>query len=136
MPSTRRRFLAGSTATITLLSGCTAFGGDAVTVRELEVELANETNARHVFHFAVETTDGLEAWESHEVAPGTSESTVSEPPADAEPVAIHGVVDDQPTRYELLGTDGESGEHCLRVVFEYGLGDAPTFLESADVRCS
>lgn len=136
MPPTRRRFLIGSTSAVALLSGCTRFGDNTATVTELEVDLANGTDNRHVFHFAVETADGLGEWESHAVSPGTRESVVREPPENYDPVAIHGVVDDRPTRGELLGGGGaETGGICLRIVFEYGLGEDPTFLESTDVRC-
>lgn len=136
MPSTRRRFLLGSTAAVAVLSGCAGFGGETATIREVEIELANGTDERHVFHVVIETADGLEEWDSREVSPGTRESVVRSTPEGYDPVAIHGVVDDQQTSAELVGIGGaETGELCLRIVFEYGLGAEPTFLESSDVRC-
>ena len=135
MPSTRRRFLIGSGSAVGLLSGCTRFGDSTVTVEELEVELVNGTDDRHAFHFAVETADGLGEWESREVAPQTRESVVREPAESRVPLAVHGVVDDHPTRGELYVSGAEPGELCLRVVFEYGLGAVPTFLQSSDVSC-
>lgn len=110
---------------------------ESTTLAEIEVELVNGTYDRHVFHFAVETTDGLGTWVSREINPRTRESVVSEPPENATPVAIHGVVDDYPTRGELLSIDdAEAGEGCLHVMFEYGLGEEPSFLESTDIRCT
>lgn len=137
MPSTRRRFLVGSTATITLLSGCSYIGEDSATIAQLEVELANGTTDHQTFHYAVETSTGVDDWESHEVEPQTRESVIREAPENFDPIAIHGVVDDRPTRGELIGIGGtETGEICLRILFEYGvLGDDPSFLESSDIRC-
>jgi hypothetical protein len=119
-----------------LLAGCAGFRDSTATITELEVELANGTDDRHAFHFAVETSDGLGEWDSREVAPKARESVVREPPEKFDPVAVHGVVDDQPTRGDLLGIDDtEASEMCLRVIFEYGLGDVPTFLQDSDVSC-
>jgi hypothetical protein len=129
MPSTRRRFLIGSDITVVLLSRCTRFDDNAATVDELEVELVNQTNVRQRFHFAVETAKGLGEWESRE-------SVVRKPPESYDPIAIHGVVDDHPTGGELIGIGGaETGDICLRILFEYGMGTEPTFLQSSDVRC-
>ncbi|WP_135823681.1 hypothetical protein [Halorussus ruber] len=119
-----------------LLAGCAGFPDSTTTITELEVELANGTDDSHAFHFAVETSDGLSEWESREVAPKTSESVVREPPEEFDPVAVHGVVDDQTARGELRGIDNtEANEMCLHVIFEYGLGDRPTFLQDSDSRC-
>ena len=134
MPSTRRRFLLGSGAAIGLLAGCAGFGDSAAEVERLEVELANGTDVRHAFHFAVETGDGLGEWVSREVAPGASESVVRKQDG-GNPVAMHGVVDDHTVRGELLVGEGTTGTVCLRVVFEYGMGDEPAFLQGSDVRC-
>lgn len=137
MPSTRRRFLIGSTATITLLSGCSYFGEDSATIAQLEVELANGTSDHQMFHYAVETSKGVDDWESHEVEPQTREPVIRETPGDFDPIGIHGVVDDRPTSGELIGIGGaETGEICLRILFEYGvLGEDPSFLESSNIRC-
>ncbi|WP_227353189.1 hypothetical protein [Haladaptatus salinisoli] len=136
MSSTRRRFLLGGVSTVAPFSGCTRFGDGAATVAELEVEFVNGTNVRQMFHFAVEAAEGLGEWESRDVAPETRESVVREPPGGYDPVAIHGVVDDHPTSGELVGVGGgETGGVCLRVLFEYGMGAEPTFLQSSDTRC-
>lgn len=69
-----------------------------------------------MFHFAVETADGLGEWELHEVAPEVSESVVRELPEKYDLVAIHGVIDDRLTRGELIGIGGaETGGFCLRI---------------------
>lgn len=136
MDSSRRRFLVGGTCLLAPLAGCAEFGERDPTLVELEVELANGTGDPHAFHFAVETTGGLGEWTSREVPPGTRDSVVRDPPGDHDLVAIHGVVDDHPVSAELVGVgEGESGEVCPRVVFEYGLGPKPTILRGSDVRC-
>ncbi|MFC4246671.1 hypothetical protein ACFOZ7_06625 [Natribaculum luteum] len=136
MDSTRRQFLIGSSTTVSFLSGCTRLTGDKVTINQLEVELVNKTDSKQIFHFAVETTEGLDHWQSREVNAETSESVKRDVPDGYDPLAIHGVVDDQTASGDLIGRDGmESEEICYHIVFEYEVGDSPSFLESTDGRC-
>ncbi|MFC4553275.1 MULTISPECIES: hypothetical protein [Halorussus] len=135
MPSTRRHFLFGSSTAVGLLAGCAGFGESTAEVRRVDVELANGTDARHAFHFVVETSDGLGEWVSREVAPGTSKTVVRDPGESFGPVAVHGVVDDHTVRGELSVGRRTTGTVCLRVLFEYGLAEEPTFLQRSDVRC-
>lgn len=136
MPSTRRRFLTRGSLVVTLLSGCAGLRTTTPDIAEMEVELVNAMDDAHVFHFAVETTDGLGEWRSHEVAPNTSEVVRWEPDETFDPVEIHGVVADQTARGEVFDIEGaERSEICLHIVFEYGVGDEPTFLMSSDIRC-
>jgi len=140
MNSTRRRFLLGSSITVSFLSGCAQLTGDTAIINQLEVELVNKTDSKHTFHFAVETAEGLNDWKSREVKAETSESVKRDVPVGYDPIAIHGVVDDQTASGELIGRDGmDSGEIsekiCYHLVFEYEVGDSPSFLESMDVRC-
>ncbi|WP_435345045.1 hypothetical protein [Haloarchaeobius sp. HRN-SO-5] len=134
MPSTRRHVLTLGLGLLAPLTGCSAFD-KPTTVAELEIDLVNQTSDSHVFIVAVETTDGLGEWDSREVAPGTRESVVREGSEDYDPIAIHGVVDDQQVSGDLLSRKNEPAGLCLRVMFEYGLGDEPTLLESSDIRC-
>lgn len=136
MPSTRRQVLVTGSSLLIPLAGCTGSDPTTATIAELEVEFANGTNEEHVFHVAVETADGLGEWISRAVAPGTRDSVVREPPTGYDPIRIHGVVDEHAIRGELIGDSGEtSGDICLRIVFEYGLGEEPSLLQSTDVRC-
>ncbi|MFC7166049.1 hypothetical protein [Halospeciosus flavus] len=64
-------------------------------IAELAVNLRNTTDDSHVFHFAVETTAGLGAWESHDVEASSSKVVEKDVSANSEPVAVHGVVNDR-----------------------------------------
>jgi len=136
MGSTRRRFLLASSATVSFLSGCAQLTGGSATISQLEVELENKTNRKQTFHFAVETSEGLADWKSCEVNAETSESVERDVPDGYDPIAIHGVVDDQTVSSDLIGLDGmDSGGICYHLIFEYEVDDGPSFLESMDGRC-
>ncbi|SIS16058.1 hypothetical protein [Natronorubrum thiooxidans] len=92
----------------------------------MKIRLVNHTPDQQLFRFAVETTAGLEGWESHGVEPSSTESVTMDLAGNDDPVAIHGVVDDQLTS-EMLFEDGgaESDEICPYVLFEYGYVDEP-----------
>lgn len=136
MSASRRRFLAQTGVIVALLSGCTAFDSSTPRIAKLEVTLENRTENIQVFHFAVETAKGLRKWYSHEVAPRTSETVVRKLDENFEPVMMHGVVDNQTARGDLIGSDGaEPREICLRVTFRCSVGEDPTFLQNSDIRC-
>lgn len=105
-------------------------------ISEVEVELLNGRDETHTFLFAIETRDGLDEWQFRDVEPKTRTSVVMNPPEGFDPIAIHGIVDEQATRGEVLGIDGNSlDEVCLHMIFEYALGEGPTILESSDISC-
>lgn len=135
MSLTRRSFILGSVSAIALFSGCTYFDDTAVTVPELEVELGNGTGESHVFHVAIETSNGLKEWHSQEVEPGVSDILTIEPPQNEDLIAIHGFVDDYPLYDEFFALD--SADECVRVLIEYGAigGEEPTLLQSATDGC-
>lgn len=135
MSLTRRSFILGSGGTITLFSGCTYFDDTAVTVPKLEVELGNGTGESHVFHVAIETSNGLKEWHSQEVESRISDTVTIEPPQDEDLIGIHGFVDDYPLHDEFFALD--SADECVRVLIEYGAigGDEPTLLQSATDSC-
>ncbi|WP_147441258.1 hypothetical protein [Halorubrum sp. Atlit-26R] len=138
MPPTRRRILVqtstlGGTA---LLAGCAGWNADTPTVPTLEITLENATKNAHVFHIAVETTYGLGPWVSREIPPETRELVEREPGVDYDSVVIHGVVDEQTTRGEVLDINGTNRtEICPRMIFRYNTDSDPTILQSSDVRC-
>ena len=138
MPSTRRRFLVqtSSLGVIALLAGCAGWNADTPMVPTLEIALENATEDAHVFHVAVETADGLGQWASREIPPETREVVEREPDAKYDSVVIHGVVDDQTTRGEILDIDGtDRTEICPRMVFRYNTESGPAILQSSDIRC-
>lgn len=136
MSVTRRQTLGTGVLFLLPLAGCTGFGTQRASIAELEVELVNETADEHVFHVAIETTDGLEEWKSRRVTPNSSDSIVRDPGDRFDPIAIHGIVADHAIRGELTAPDTKSPtDICLHVIFEYGLGDEPTFLENMDITC-
>ena len=118
-----------------LLSGCTYFDDTVVTVPEIEVELVNETEEHHVFHVALETSDGLTEWTSQDVEPGVSEVLTIEPPQNKDLIAIHGFVDKYSLSEEFVALD--SANECVRVLIEYEAigGEEPTILQSATDSC-
>ncbi|WP_372480212.1 hypothetical protein ACAH01_03225 [Halomicrobium sp. HM KBTZ05] len=135
MPSTRRSFLTGTGAVVALLSGCTAPTASESRIAKLAVTLDNRTGEDQVFHFAVETAERLRAWHSHEVSSHTSETVVTASDENFEPVGIHGVVDDQTARGDLLtSNEREVRETCLRVTFRCS-GEKPAFLQNVDISC-
>jgi len=134
MPSTRRGFIVGS-STIALLSGCTYFDDTVVTVPKIEVELVNGTEEHHVFHVALETSDGLTEWTSQDVESGVSEVLTIEPPQNKDLIAIHSSVNEYSLSEEFVALD--SANECVRVLIEYEAigGEEPTILQSATDSC-
>ncbi|WP_059058702.1 hypothetical protein [Halobacterium hubeiense] len=105
-------------------------------VPTLEIAIENATEDAHVFHVAVETGDGLGQWASREIPPETREVVEREPDAKYDSVVIHGIVDDQTTRGEILDIDGtDRTEICPRMVFRYNTESGPAILQSSDIRC-
>jgi hypothetical protein len=136
MPSTRRRLLTGTGAVVTVLSGCANFGPSAPHIAKLEVRLENRTVEDKTFGFAVETADGLREWVSQDVTADTSETIVREPSETFEPVAIHGVVDKQTARGDLLSSgETEIGRICLRITFRCSADEDPAVLQNTDISC-
>ncbi len=117
MPVSRRRFTFGSAVLLLGIAGCSD-STDTDPLRELHLELSNQTAESHTFHFVLESDDGLGEWHDFELDADAYREVVIEPESDREWSGYHAVVSDNRASGSLLGQGDE--QTCLQLSYRIG----------------
>ncbi|WP_139171308.1 hypothetical protein [Natronorubrum texcoconense] len=131
MRTNRRTLLTAYGGSLAALSGCARLT-DSSEFR-VEVEFNNTSDRERTFHFAFESSDGVEDWITHTLDGGEVETLSRELASDHE-WGFHGVSDDEVLSGELRGV--ESGVCIqLRFVPELNGSDTAQIHQGSDDSC-
>lgn len=132
MPSTRRRFVASSTALLVGAAGCSDRLEDT-TLQEVHLQVSKATDAPLTFHFVLDAEDGIGEWHDVGVDAGADRTAVVEPAADRAWTGYHAVAGDHRVAGTLLG-EGEDNA-CLQLDFRVDADGISGWLPSDQRLC-
>lgn len=112
MPLSRRQLTIGCAVLLPSVAGCSEFT-DTEPLREVYLELVNQSDEPHTFHFVLESDDGLGRWRDVELDPGAAREVTIEPESEREWTGYHAVASDKRTSGSLLGQG--DGQTCLQL---------------------